>query len=163
MAYWQNITSQKKRDLKVWVKFCLYCLVWIVGNLVTVSILQNGSIWDGLEHWKCNLDKRFEGVEECYICFSVVHSSNLEIPRQSCSKCKKKFHSTCLVSREYILIPNWCHPYFSVNLSFHKYILSASSHQLQTGVTVMALGTEEEVEGSVTYLCTSSFFFRSSG
>lgn len=58
---------------------------------------QNGSIWDGLEHWKSNLDKRFEGVEECYICFSIVHSSNLDIPRQSCSKCKKKFHSACLV------------------------------------------------------------------
>lgn len=30
---------------------------------------QNGSIWDGLVLWKSSLDKRFEGVEECYICF----------------------------------------------------------------------------------------------
>jgi len=107
-----NIMSWKKWDFKVWVKYWWYCLVWIVGNLVTVSILQNGSIWDGLEHWKSNLDKRFEGVEECNICFSVVQSSNLEIPRQSCSKCKKKFHSACLVSKENIPIPNWCHPFF---------------------------------------------------
>lgn len=57
---------------------------------------QNGSIWDGLALWKRNLDKRFEGVEECYICFSILHGSNFQIPRQCCSTCKKKFHSTCL-------------------------------------------------------------------
>lgn len=68
-----------------------------IMQLTLLLTHQNGSIWDGLEHWKSNLDKRFEGVEECNICFSVVQSSNLEIPRQSCFKCKKKFHSACLV------------------------------------------------------------------
>ncbi|GLH11764.1 RING finger protein 160 [Gryllus bimaculatus] len=57
---------------------------------------QNGSLWDGLVLWKSNLDKRFEGVEECYICFSVLHGTNFQIPKLCCKTCKKKFHSPCL-------------------------------------------------------------------
>ncbi|XP_067010319.2 E3 ubiquitin-protein ligase listerin [Anabrus simplex] len=57
---------------------------------------QNGSVWDGLLLWKSNLDKRFEGVEECYICFSILHGTNFQIPKLCCKTCKKKFHSPCL-------------------------------------------------------------------
>lgn len=57
---------------------------------------QNGSLWDGLMLLKSNLDKRFEGVEECYICFSVLHGSNFQLPKLCCKTCKKKFHSPCL-------------------------------------------------------------------
>jgi hypothetical protein len=60
--------------------------------------IQNGSIWDGLMLWKRNLDKKFQGVEECYICYSILHSSNYQIPKLSCRTCHKKFHSSCLVS-----------------------------------------------------------------
>lgn len=48
--------------------------------------------------WKRNLDKKFQGVEECYICYSILHSSNYQIPKLSCRTCHKKFHSSCLVS-----------------------------------------------------------------
>lgn len=68
---------------------------WIM-QLTVFLIHQNGSIWDGLTLWKRNLDKKFEGVEECYICFSILHGTNFQIPRQCCSTCKKKFHSQCL-------------------------------------------------------------------
>ncbi|KAJ8669661.1 hypothetical protein QAD02_000920 [Eretmocerus hayati] len=57
---------------------------------------QNGSIWDGLLLWKSNLDKRFAGVEECYICFSVFHISTYQIPQLSCQTCRKTFHKPCL-------------------------------------------------------------------
>ncbi|BES87922.1 RING [Nesidiocoris tenuis] len=57
---------------------------------------QNGSIYDGLLLWKSNLDKKFEGVEECYICFSIVHNSSHQLPKMTCQTCKKKFHSFCL-------------------------------------------------------------------
>ncbi|XP_046741676.1 E3 ubiquitin-protein ligase listerin isoform X2 [Diprion similis] len=57
---------------------------------------QNGSIWDGLTLWKNNLDKRFSGVEECYICFSIVHATTNQIPKLSCHTCRKKFHTPCL-------------------------------------------------------------------
>ncbi|XP_065225730.1 E3 ubiquitin-protein ligase listerin [Planococcus citri] len=57
---------------------------------------QNGLIRDGIMSWKSNVDKAFEGVEECYICFSIVHSSNYQLPKQSCKTCHKKFHPLCL-------------------------------------------------------------------
>ncbi|CAH1975524.1 unnamed protein product [Acanthoscelides obtectus] len=59
---------------------------------------QNGRIWDGLSLWNNNLDKKFEGVEECYICYAVLHRGTYQMPKLSCQTCKKKFHSACLVS-----------------------------------------------------------------
>lgn len=60
--------------------------------------VQNGSIMEGLTLWKNNVDKRFEGVEDCMICFSVIHGSNYSLPKKACRTCKKRFHSACLVS-----------------------------------------------------------------
>lgn len=62
---------------------------------------QNGRIWDGLSLWNNNLDKKFDGVEECYICFSVLHPGTYQLPKLSCQMCKKKFHSACLVSHQF--------------------------------------------------------------
>lgn len=52
---------------------------------------------EGLALWKNNVDKRFEGIEDCMICFSVIHGSNYSLPKKACRTCKKKFHSACLV------------------------------------------------------------------
>ncbi|XP_067118343.1 E3 ubiquitin-protein ligase listerin [Centruroides vittatus] len=68
---------------------------WML-QLTTFLTHQNGSILEGLALWKRNVDKRFEGVEECMICFYVVHGSTCQLPRLSCRTCKKKFHSACL-------------------------------------------------------------------
>ncbi|KAH3724799.1 E3 ubiquitin-protein ligase listerin-like [Dreissena polymorpha] len=57
---------------------------------------QNGNIMDGLRLWKNNIDKKFEGVDECMICFYVLHGTNFQLPRITCRTCKKKFHSACL-------------------------------------------------------------------
>ncbi len=56
---------------------------------------------DGLSLWKRHVDKKFEGVEECMVCFSVVHGTNYQLPTISCRVCKKKFHSACLVRKLY--------------------------------------------------------------
>jgi hypothetical protein len=68
---------------------------WML-QLTTFLMHQNGSIIDGLTLWKQNLDKKFEGVEECFICYYVLHGSNCQLPQLSCRTCKKKFHSACL-------------------------------------------------------------------
>ncbi|KFM63262.1 E3 ubiquitin-protein ligase listerin, partial [Stegodyphus mimosarum] len=68
---------------------------WLM-QLTTVLTYQNGSILDGLTIWKKNLDKKFEGVEECMICYYILHSSSLKLPKLSCHVCRKKFHSACL-------------------------------------------------------------------
>uniref|UniRef100_A0A8C4QP95 E3 ubiquitin-protein ligase listerin n=1 Tax=Eptatretus burgeri TaxID=7764 RepID=A0A8C4QP95_EPTBU len=57
---------------------------------------QNGSIIEGLELWKANVEKRFEGVEECAICFSIIHGTNCSLPCKACRTCRKKFHNACL-------------------------------------------------------------------
>nr|XP_060626438.1 E3 ubiquitin-protein ligase listerin [Anolis sagrei ordinatus] len=68
---------------------------WML-QLSTYLTHQNGSIMEGLALWKNNVDKRFEGVEDCMICFSVIHGSNYSLPKTACRTCKKKFHSACL-------------------------------------------------------------------
>jgi hypothetical protein len=76
--------------------------------LVMVSHLlniQNASVVDVLWLWKQNLDRRFEGIEPCTICYSMIHMSDTSLPQQQCKICKNKFHSVCLVSRPIILLP----------------------------------------------------------
>ncbi|XP_061596611.1 E3 ubiquitin-protein ligase listerin [Cololabis saira] len=68
---------------------------WML-QLSTYLTHQNGSIMEGLTLWKNNVDKRFEGIEDCMICFSVIHGSNYSLPKKGCRTCKKKFHSACL-------------------------------------------------------------------
>ena len=38
----------------------------------------------------------FEGVEECPICYTVIHMVNGTLPKLSCHTCKHKFHAACL-------------------------------------------------------------------
>ncbi|RWS24942.1 E3 ubiquitin-protein ligase listerin-like protein, partial [Leptotrombidium deliense] len=68
---------------------------WLL-QLTTFLTHQNGSIVDGLSLWKKNIDKRFEGVEECMICFYILHGSTCQLPKLTCKHCKKKYHSACL-------------------------------------------------------------------
>ena len=51
-----------------------------VGDFVVINN-QNGSIVDAVRLWKRNVDKTFEGVEECSICYAVVHDSNYQLPK----------------------------------------------------------------------------------
>ncbi|PKA66874.1 E3 ubiquitin-protein ligase listerin [Apostasia shenzhenica] len=57
---------------------------------------QNGAIAEAIRIWKSNFDKEFEGVEECPICYSIIHTTNHSLPRLACKTCKHKFHSACL-------------------------------------------------------------------
>ncbi|XP_038895284.1 E3 ubiquitin-protein ligase listerin isoform X5 [Benincasa hispida] len=57
---------------------------------------ENGALAEAIRIWKRNFDKEFEGVEECPICYSVIHTVNHSIPRLACKTCKHKFHSACL-------------------------------------------------------------------
>uniref|UniRef100_A0A1X7TC72 E3 ubiquitin-protein ligase listerin n=1 Tax=Amphimedon queenslandica TaxID=400682 RepID=A0A1X7TC72_AMPQE len=57
---------------------------------------MNGSILEGLLLWKSNLDKHFAGLDDCMICFSIIHGSTYSLPKMICRTCKKRFHSSCL-------------------------------------------------------------------
>ncbi|XP_043189753.1 E3 ubiquitin-protein ligase listerin-like [Amphibalanus amphitrite] len=69
--------------------------MWML-QLTTFLTHQNGSVLDGLLLWKQNIDKRFQGVEECNICFYVLHGTNYQLPKLACRNCKKRFHPACL-------------------------------------------------------------------
>lgn len=68
---------------------------WVL-QITAFLLYQNGSIVKGLLLWKEKVDKRFEGVEECMICFSLAHGSNQTLPKLKCKTCKKRYHAECL-------------------------------------------------------------------
>ncbi|KAJ4978445.1 hypothetical protein NE237_009225 [Protea cynaroides] len=57
---------------------------------------QNGALAEAIRIWKSNFDKEFLGVEECPICYSIIHTTNHNLPRLACKTCKHKFHAACL-------------------------------------------------------------------
>lgn len=50
----------------------------------------------GVDLWLKNLAGYFEGVEECPICYSVLHPTLKTLPRKPCPNCKYVFHSECI-------------------------------------------------------------------
>ena len=58
---------------------------------------QNGNILDAFLLWKQKVDKKMDSLEECMICFSIVHGSNARsLPKLQCKTCRKKYHAECL-------------------------------------------------------------------
>lgn len=49
-------------------------------QMITFIANQNGTLLEAVRMWKRNIDKRFEGVEECPVCYSVIHGTNLQVP-----------------------------------------------------------------------------------
>ncbi|XVF46152.1 hypothetical protein PTKIN_Ptkin03bG0003900 [Pterospermum kingtungense] len=68
---------------------------WLMSMMLFVRN-QNGALAEAIRTWKRNFDKEFEGVEECPICYSVIHTTNHSLPRLACKTCKHKFHAACL-------------------------------------------------------------------
>ncbi|KAL4857852.1 3-hydroxyisobutyryl-CoA hydrolase [Chlorella vulgaris] len=58
--------------------------------------MQNGSVAEAVSLWKRNVDKEFEGQEECLICYSIIQHTSGQLPRLSCRTCRKRFHGGCL-------------------------------------------------------------------
>ncbi|KAL8129875.1 hypothetical protein V2J09_019030 [Rumex salicifolius] len=68
---------------------------WLL-SMVSFVRNQNGALAEAIQIWKSNFDKEFEGIEECPICYSVIHTTNHSLPRLACRTCRHKFHSACL-------------------------------------------------------------------
>lgn len=71
---------------------------WKRWALQIIQLLskRDGTLSDAVTLWKDNLDKEFEGVEPCPICYSVLHASDSSLPRLPCKTCKNVFHGACL-------------------------------------------------------------------
>ena len=57
---------------------------------------QNGGVAQAVSLWKRNVDREFEGQEECLICYSIVQPTSGQLPRLTCRTCRKRFHGACL-------------------------------------------------------------------
>jgi len=57
---------------------------------------QDGSVLDALLLWKQNVDKEFDGIEPCPVCYSVLCIKTHAMPNLQCRTCNNRFHSTCL-------------------------------------------------------------------
>lgn len=64
--------------------------------MTTLLGAKDGTLAEAVELWRRNLDKRFQGAEECPICYSVLHLTTAALPRMQCRTCKNLFHSECL-------------------------------------------------------------------
>ncbi len=60
------------------------------------STTFNGNILEAVKKWQANALKLFQGLEECAVCYSVVHPSDRSLPGPSCKQCKHRFHASCL-------------------------------------------------------------------
>ncbi|PXF46767.1 E3 ubiquitin-protein ligase listerin [Gracilariopsis chorda] len=58
---------------------------------------KNGSLAEALALWRRNLDKTFQGADECPICYSVLHVASAALPEKACRTCRNCFHSDCLL------------------------------------------------------------------
>ncbi|BBN16555.1 E3 ubiquitin-protein ligase listerin [Marchantia polymorpha subsp. ruderalis] len=68
---------------------------WIL-SMASFLRNQNGAVSEAVQMWKRNVDREFEGVEPCPICYSIIHTSNHSLPKLACKTCRNKFHSACL-------------------------------------------------------------------
>lgn len=65
-------------------------------EMTTLLQARDGSLAEAVGVWKCTLDKCFQGVDECPVCYSVLHLKTAALPEMSCRTCKNLFHADCL-------------------------------------------------------------------
>lgn len=56
---------------------------WLLG-LNTMLSHRNTPLLQSLAFWKQNVDQKFEGIEECFICYYVLHGTNHQLPKLLC-------------------------------------------------------------------------------
>lgn len=68
---------------------------WLISIAVYLRA-QNGTLVDAMLLWKRNVDRQFEGQEECLICYAIIQPANGQLPKLHCRTCRKRFHGQCL-------------------------------------------------------------------
>jgi hypothetical protein len=68
---------------------------WLISIAVYLRA-QNGTLVDAMLLWKRNVDRQFEGQEECLICYAIIQPANGQLPKLQCRTCRKRFHGQCL-------------------------------------------------------------------
>lgn len=93
---------------------------------------QNGSIPDAVALWKVNVDQEFRGLEECLICYSIVHAQTGQLPRLKCRTCARRFHGEISLHFSITLV-------HQTSISFPKMALQAYDAALGNGSNLVCL------------------------
>eukprot|EP01128_Nolandella_sp_AFSM9_P010601 TRINITY_DN7358_c0_g1_i1.p1 TRINITY_DN7358_c0_g1~~TRINITY_DN7358_c0_g1_i1.p1 ORF type:complete len:300 (+),score=49.53 TRINITY_DN7358_c0_g1_i1:117-902(+) len=80
---------------------------WLL-SMTTLLLTQDTPVVQAIVKWQKALDKRFDGVELCPICYSVFHAQSLATPNRSCSTCNTTYHSACLYKWFHVSHKNEC-------------------------------------------------------
>ncbi|OII75617.1 zinc C3HC4 type domain-containing protein [Cryptosporidium andersoni] len=66
---------------------------WLVPVIRTI---KHGTLGSAISIWAQNVHLHFRGIDECPICYSILHTQYKTLPRKSCQTCKHIFHSECI-------------------------------------------------------------------
>jgi hypothetical protein len=72
-----------------------YTFAFLSLTTTTTTITTTTTTTDAILLWSNNVEKEFEGMEECPICYYIVHQTNQSLPKLQCRTCRKKFHAQC--------------------------------------------------------------------
>jgi hypothetical protein len=67
-----------------------------VRMLVLTRQRADGHLGDVVRAWRDSVAQRMAGIEECTICYAVVHDRTRQLPKVQCKQCKNRFHAPCL-------------------------------------------------------------------
>jgi hypothetical protein len=101
-----NRVAVREEKWQSWLRNCQGVITFSVSReervspvlnryVLTVVLLQNGSITDALTAWRKNVSGTLKGQTECAICYSIISGAK-ELPTKRCTTCKNLFHSSCL-------------------------------------------------------------------
>ncbi|OIR56855.1 MAG: RING Zn-finger domain-containing protein, partial [Amphiamblys sp. WSBS2006] len=71
---------------------------WNEIVLASKAVLTNPAVFiaESVVLWKENMQKYFEGVEPCPVCYSIIEMTEKSIPDRKCGVCGYLFHNRCL-------------------------------------------------------------------
>ncbi|KAF4740480.1 hypothetical protein FOZ63_026596 [Perkinsus olseni] len=64
--------------------------------LAVLREMTRAGMASALRIWSANVERIFDGVEPCVICYSIVSIDSNSLPNKQCRTCKNKFHSDCI-------------------------------------------------------------------
>lgn len=68
---------------------------WLL-SMRSLLMTKDGTVLDAVLLWRDYLDRHFDGVDCCPICYAIFHISNYSLPDLACKTCRNKFHRACL-------------------------------------------------------------------
>ncbi|OII71866.1 RING domain-containing protein [Cryptosporidium ubiquitum] len=66
---------------------------WLIS---VIKAVRYKNVVHAILTWINNLSLYLEGIEDCLICYSIVHPQYRTLPRKRCNTCNNIFHSECI-------------------------------------------------------------------